>query len=274
MKISEFLRLRKQNDTVKLICILALTGTACLISAICHLWDIYRYVNLPGEYVLTGETTVTQKRVNELMQMKDVQNVSRAMEIPITIKYRGTEIVVTCTVLSQEYIEDAYGMKLLGSTKRFYMNEAAFNAFCQDLSERNAGFTMEQEQADGNMEYDISYSEIQEASEEGDSVSFQSAKIVVVRDGILQEEPLVFMAEHGSRLSKEAVTIWVLFGKHDLDGLHVKKLRKMRYLIKNEDMIMAEEYEMKIRTLHIRYGLFSCVICLTAVLTLWHLVRK
>lgn len=277
MKISEFFRLRKQNDMVKLICILALTGVACFVNAIYHMGSIYHYVNLPAEYVVMGEGIVTQKSLNAFEQMEDISEVSREMELPVTIKYKGMEAMITCRVLSQEYLENVYEIEISGGTKRYYMNEAAFTELYQNLSESDASFAMEQEgQTDGNIEYSIQYSDSSEFYEEDVPVSavYKAAKLVVVKNGMQQEEPFICTADSGSSLSKEAFTLRVLYQKHDLDGLHVDALRKMGYSIENEEAVISEEYEMKIRLLHIRYGLLSGGICLVAVLALWRLVRK
>lgn len=277
MKIHEFFRLRKQNDVVKLICILALTGAACIANAVYHAGEMYGYVKLPAEYVLTGEDVIPQKHVNELVQMEDMAEVSRELELPVTVRYKGKEAVLTCRVLSTEYLEGAYGIEISGGTKRYYMNEAAFTELRQSLSEDEAGFTMEQEaNTDEGTEYSIQYLEDSGIPEENETMtnSFKSAKLVVLKEGMLQEEALVCTAESGSRLTKEAVTLRVFYQKHDLDGLHVEALRKMGYLIENEEKVITEEYEMKIKLLHIRYGLFSGAICLVTVIVLWHLVRK
>ena len=39
----------------------------------------------------------------------------------------------------------------------------------------------------------------------------------------------------------------------------------MGYEIQNEDVVITEEYELEQKQLHIRYGLFSCVLCVAAV---------
>lgn len=65
-RIAKFLRARKQNDTVKIICLLALTGISFLISSLYHAWRIYRYVESPAEYIITGSETVSNQRMDEI----------------------------------------------------------------------------------------------------------------------------------------------------------------------------------------------------------------
>lgn len=52
------------------------------------------------------------------------QRVSRSLDFPVTIRYQSQETSMTCTMLSQSYIETAYGIPASGGEKRYYMNEA------------------------------------------------------------------------------------------------------------------------------------------------------
>ena len=65
-KIRGFLKLRKQSDTVKLICMLAFVGIFFLANTIYHAWGIYHYVNTPAEYILMGTEGGRGERVEDL----------------------------------------------------------------------------------------------------------------------------------------------------------------------------------------------------------------
>ncbi|MCI9411764.1 MAG: hypothetical protein HFG36_06810 [Eubacterium sp.] len=280
-KIRSFLRLRKQSDTVKIICLFVLAATAFFISVIYHAWDIYRFVNTPAEYVLTGEGTVSQKRVDELIQMGDVAAVSRQMEVPVTVLYQGMSTTVNCSLLSQGYIEKLLAIKLPTGTKRIYMNETAFSEMLQGFSEENEDLTDVEslKPADGSTEFDIRYSMEEtmadpkgdgEAASMGASAagSYKSARLNVVKDDGQEEKALACTAEAEGRLFKDACSLRVLFDRHDLDGLHVEQLGKLGYEIENEEAVIMEENEIKIKLLHIQYGLLSFGICLIAIFTL------
>lgn len=280
-KIRSFLRLRKQSDTVKIICLFVLAATAFFISVIYHAWDIYRFVNTPAEYVLTGEGTVSQKRVDELIQMGDVAAVSRQMEVPVTVLYQGMSTTVNCSLLSQGYIEKLLAIKLPTGTKRIYMNETAFSEMLQGFSEENEDLTDVEslKPADGSTEFDIRYSMEEtmadpkgdgEAASMGASAveSYKSARLIVVKDDGQGEKALACTAEAEGRLFKDACSLRVLFDRHDLDGLHVEQLGKLGYEIENEEAVIMEENEIKIKLLHIKYGLLSFGICLIAIFTL------
>ena len=280
-KIRSFLRLRKQSDTVKIICLFVLAATAFFVSVIYHAWDIYRFVNTPAEYVLTGEGTVSQKRLEELIQMGDVAAVSRQMEVPVTVLYQGMSTTVNCSLLSKGYIEKLLAIKFPTGTKRIYMNETAFSEMLQGFSEENEDLTDVEslKPADGSTEFDIRYSmkdTMADPKGDGEAVSmgasaaesYKSARLNVVKDDEQEEKGLACTAEAEGRLLKEACSMRVLFDRHDLDGLHVEQLGKLGYEIENEEAVIMEENEIKIKLLHIQYGLLSFGICLIAIFTL------
>ncbi len=266
-KIRGFLRLRKQSDTVKVICLFALAAAAFFASVIYHTWDIYRFVNTPAEYVLTGEGTISQKRMDELAQMGDVAGVSRQMEVSITVMYRGMSAVINCNLLSQDYMEKLFDIKLPIGTKRIYMNETAFSEMLQGISEENEDLTDVEslKLAASSTGVDIRYSVAE---------SYKSAKLIVAKDDGQDEKALACTAEAEGRLLKEAFSLRVLFDKHDLDGLHVEQLRKMGYGIENKEVVITEENEIQTKLLHIQYGLLSFGICLIASFALKHAAQK
>lgn len=266
-RIQSFLRLRKQSDTVKVICLFVLAAAAFFASVIYHTWDIYRFVNTPAEYVLTGEGTVSQKRMDELAQMADVAGVSRQMEVSITVMYRGMSTAVNCSLLSQDYIEKLFDIKLPAGTKRIYMNETAFSEMLQGIAEENEDL-MDAESlkpVDASTGMDIRYSVAE---------TYKSAKLVVVKEDGQEEKAFTCTAEAEGRLLREAYGLRVLFERHDLDGLHVERLRKLGYEIENEEAVITEENEIGTKLLHIQYGLLSTGICLIAIFALKHAVHK
>lgn len=310
-KIRKFFRLRKQNDTVKLICIFALVAIAAFASVWYHVWEIYVYVDNPAEYVLMGEDTVTNKRVDELRQIEGVERVSRQMDETLHVMFRGVSAEIDCMMLSQQYIEGMFGRKTSDGTKKIYMNEAAFSAWKQALSDKGGNIS---ELGAGGSEFEICYSGAGDVvgSEEkggtgdvsgdagsaapsddsdskstsvfsGDSASAgiqlpKSAKLVVIKGGGVEGEKkgeagFSCMAETDSRLLKEAYMLRIRFRKHDLDGLQVKGLKDLGYEIQNEGALIEEEYEVKMKLLHIQYGLALCAVCVIAVWVTGRLLR-
>lgn len=286
-RIQSFLRLRKQSDTVKVICLFVLAAAAFFASVIYHTWDIICFVNTPAEYVLTAEGRISQKRMDELAQMEDVAGVSRQMEVSMTVMYQGMKTVVSCSLLSQNYIEKLFDIKLPAGTRRIYMKGTAFSEMLQGISEEYEDMADVEnlKPEEGSTGLDIRYSMEEETSdpkEDGMSESgavspsgtYKSAKLVVLQEDGWEEKALTCTAEGEGRLLKEAFSLRVLFDRHDLDGLHVERLRKRGYGIENEEAVITEEKEIGRKLLHIQYGLLSFGICFTAVFALKHAAEK
>lgn len=314
-KIRKFFRLRKQNDTVKLICIFALAAIAAFASVGYHVWEIYVYVDTPAEYVLMGEGAVTNKRVDELRQIEGVERVSRQLEETLHVMYRGVSAEINCMMLSQQYMEGMFGGKMTDGTKKIYMDEAACSVWKQALSDKGGNIS---ELDAGGSEFEIRYSGAGDAAGAGagdavekggtgdvsgdaegaasldDSVSestsvfsgdsgsagiqpSKTAKLVVIKGGEAEgengEAGFACMAETDSRLLKEAYMLRIRFRKHDLDGLQVKGLRDLGYEIQNEGALIEEEYEVKMKLLHIQYGLVLCAVCVIAVWVIGRLIK-
>lgn len=263
-RITEFLRVRKQNDTVKIVCVLVLAGTAFFISSIYHVWEICQFVESPAEYIVIGSETVSNKRVDEIRENKDVVQVSRQMEVPVSVMYEGEEVNMDCMVLSGEYMERLTGRKITGEASLIFLNEAAFKELQKTL------------QIETGTEFDIRYSaEADGGTGESEKETgagtmpaapgYRRAKLIVISTGREEAESFIYTAETQRRLPQKADSLRIEFGKHDLDGSHVEFMRKLGYEIRNEEQILAEENELEKMLIHIRYGFIIFGICILGV---------
>lgn len=273
-KIKYFLKLRKQNDTVKIIVILALAGIASAVSVLYYAWMIYHYVNTPVEYVLTTDRGVSTEQVNTLLQLEGVSRVSWQRDIPVLLRYQGAETEVSAVLLSQDYVEEMFDMTLPSDVRRIIMNKAAFFDLQTEWSEDREGMAAVEgrKQEDGSMALDVRYRIAETMSDEtADNAMKQterSIRIIVTETARQREEPFVCLVDTDGSLLREAYSLRVQFGSHDLDGLHVERMVKLGYVVENEETILREKYEVQIKLLHIKYGLLLCVISLVAVFAL------
>ena len=270
MKIREFLRLRKQNDTVKLMCFFVLAGAGFFVNVLYHAGKLYHSVQSPVEYQLIRGSRVTNEHISELVQAEDVAAVSRSLDIPVIVKYQGEETMITCTMLSKSYIETVYGIMVSGSEKRYYINQAAFEEMQTRFMENNVSLKKGDITEYGE-EYRIQYLEEEEGEEEENMPLqvFRSARILVLNEKMKQKTALICTEEDGTRLNK-ADSVRVLFSGYDLDGTRLESLTQMGYEVQNEQILAMEEYEMKIRLFHIRYGILVCVFCFVTL----HYMKK
>lgn len=265
MKIRKFLRLRKQNDTVKLMCLFILAGAGFFVNVLYHAGKLYHSVQSPVEYYLMHGSTVTNEQLSALAQEEDVAAVSRSFDIPVTVKYQGQETMMTCTMLSKSYIETVYGITASGSEKRYYMNEAAFKEIEAGFLENNVSLEKGDITEYGE-EYKIQYLEEEGALEEDNMPpqTFHSGRLLVLKEKTEQETAFICTEEDGTSLNKSD-SVRVLFSGYDLDGMRLENLTKMGYEIQNEQILAMKGYEMKIRLFHIRYGILICVACFVAL---------
>lgn len=264
-KIRKFLRLRKQNDTVKLMCLFILAGAGFFVNVLYHAGKLYHSVQSPVEYYLVQGSAVTNEQLSELAQEEDVAAVSRSLDIPVRVKYQGQETMMICTMLSKSYIETVYGIKSSSSEKRYYMNETALKEIQAGFLENNVSLGKGDITEYGE-EYQIQYLEEEEGAEEENMPpqAFHSGKLLVLKEKTEQETAFICTEEDGTRLNKSD-SVRVLFSGYDLDGMRMETLTKMGYEVQNEQILAMEEYEMKIRLFHIRYGILICAACVVVL---------
>lgn len=292
-KIRNLIKLRRQSDTMKIICILAFAGICFLGSAIYHLAGIYSYVNSPVEYVLSGDGTVSAEHMNELLQLESGMAVSRQKDIPVTIMYQGITTTLDCLVISKEYAEHVFGIHVIDGTKRFYMDEETFSEWKRELEESGEtgeGINIENSvQKEKGVELAIKYMHDggeAEGPQDDDAVShsddgatavdaspeYKRGKISVIKGGKIKEK-FVFAVGEASDLQKNAYSLRVRFPKHDLDGVHVERIEKLGYSFENEDTVITDEYELKLKLIHIKYNLLCFFICLLSVCVMAHFIE-
>lgn len=285
-KIRYFIKLRKQNDTVKIIVLFVIAGLVSAVSILYHAGLIYRYVKTPAEYVLTADHVISTEQIGVVQQMEGVSRVSRQIEIPLTLRYQGAETEVQAVLLSREYVEEIYGVKLPSGGRRIFMNKKTFSGVQTEWQDSREGSAEVKswKQDDGSVVLDVRYriaettaddlSTDDAVSNDGAEQPDRPARIVVPGSGMQGEETFVCLADTDNRLPREACSLRVQYENHDLDGLHVEQLTKMGYAIENEEMVLGEEYEIQIKLLHIRYGLVICAICLAGVFGLGKVIQE
>lgn len=270
-RIKDLIRLRKQNDAVKIMLLFLLAGIISAFSILYYAWEIYHFVNTPAEYVLSSNQIISGKQVQTLLQMKGVVRVSRQLDTSLTIKYRGKEAVINAVLLSQDYIEKMYDTTLPSGAKRIFLGPGSFENLQQEWSEDGEGDVgIGSRQAERSEGMDVRYAMMemlpdQKEETAEDILTDQPARLIVTKPENQEGEGLVCLAGTEGQLLTEANGLRIQFSSHDLDGLQVDRLEKLGYQIGNEERVMEQQLEMKMKLLHIRYGLLILGGCLVAV---------
>lgn len=136
MKIREFLRLRRQQDAVKIIILYVIAIGVCCGFLI---RDGLRYAQITRtkeEFKLIGNDQVlTDSKVQRVREIKGVTDVSYDVSDSVTVSYQANTTSFEAELLSEAYIQEVYGITQEGSTTTYYANTSAYKQICQSLSQ-------------------------------------------------------------------------------------------------------------------------------------------
>mgnify|MGYP007092383217 FL=1 len=136
MKIREFLRLRRQQDAVKIIILYVIAIGVCCGFLI---RDGLRYAQITRtkeEFKLIGNDQVlTDSKVQRVREIEGVTDVSYDVSDSVTVTYQANTTSFEAELLSEAYIQEVYGITQEGSTMTYYANAAAYKQICQSLSQ-------------------------------------------------------------------------------------------------------------------------------------------
>ena len=124
-RIKRLLRLRKQDDCVKLALLLFLAASWLLYGAVTQGVAYARLQSQPVEYVLESgfSGAVLEVNLQQLRALDGVVGVSRQREFSITASDR----MLTVTELERQYLTDCYGIKIADAEHRYWLNREAFS---------------------------------------------------------------------------------------------------------------------------------------------------
>lgn len=254
---NKFWKLRKQKDVVKIMLLYFVIGMGFMANAVYHGILLYRIVQSPAEYVVAkiAGSAVTETELEEIRRLEYVIAASRQQEEPVTVKYQMKEADFSCILLSESYLETAYGIRKNGAMKTFYMNRKAY----EQLMQRTGS---------GGEELVVSY--VMESLAEGDEgQKGGTAKAVLVTAGIPEEEPVVFCRGDSAELTGDVAELRVRVGRQELDGGNVRRLENLGYSVVNREEIREAEYLRELELVRIQYGAAVGGICLVSVWVLW-----
>lgn len=136
MKIREFLRLRRQQDAVKIIILYVIAIGVCCGFLI---RDGLRYAQITRtkeEFKLIGNDQVlTDSKVQRVREIEGVTAVSYDVSDSVTVTYQANTTSFEAELLSEAYMQEVYGITQESSTMTYYANIAAYKQICQSLSQ-------------------------------------------------------------------------------------------------------------------------------------------
>lgn len=252
--IKDFLKKRKQSDAVKLIVLLVLGGMVMLGMTVQRGMALYRLTKTRAEYAFTAVSPdgVTEAQLQYVRELDCVETVSREYQGEVMLRYGGSEVTLPCRMVSEEYMENIYGISCSGM-QVFYVNDAAYEemlkagwySLMSDRGEENA-------LAGILPEYDIEGLENGVARLDIKSRIFEEEGMAAV--GVTDKAAL---SEHPERI-RVAVT------GNDLTGENLRSLEKGGLILVNETDAKQMVWEQEKEYLRLKYEAVIAVLCFAA----------
>lgn len=271
-KFRKFLKLRKQEDAVKLVLLLFLLGTGLIIHAVYNGVLLYRQIQSPAEYALVKDEAGSGLK-EEFMEIGKWEHISAAslyQETELLVKYKEKEASFSCIELSEAYMKAAYGISESGATKTFYMNQKAFEQIESGEADREVSQSSEKERKKLLVTYEITDTDetVADKGEKGRGTA-KTAEIILIQENVPEEEPFVFCKGEKPSLEKNGAGIRVFAERQDIDGSNVKKMQSSGFTIENISWHQEAEYLQKIRGIRIRYDVLAAAVCFFSSWALW-----
>lgn len=240
-----FLKLRRQNDAVKIALLMILAAVGFFAGAVYRGVMLYRLINAPVEYILTGTGDLS-----EIEALEGVVAVSTQKEQTMTVLYRGKEYPVSYTVLSEDYLRAVFDIHKAGATPTVYMNQAAYRQF--GSAESKLSVSCVQEEVDSD------------APGASGSPKQTTARLLLTETILEKEQPQAFAIRTAPDMQIREQPLRVCFQKRDLDGSQIKQLENLGFMLADREAQLPAEYEKKELLLRLKYEAGIGILCLIA----------
>lgn len=228
--LRELLRLRRQSDKVKWALAAFLLAGVLAVHLAGQLIQYLRAVGEPVEYVLVCGSTGAklESELHALEELDGVVSVSRQREYAVTV---GSK-TLTVTEVSEQYMTACYGIAEPGGS--FWLSVDAFwHLFGSGDSPAHSSCQ------DGERSFVGTF----------------------YRTGLPGELAVV---KGNTRSLGDSAELRVMFGGGDVSGTRQGALEKLGFTVRDREQIMEQEYEGRLLTARLEYGLCALVMAMLA----------
>lgn len=259
MLIKKILRLRKQNDAVKLMFLFCIFAMVSFAFVIVHIIEYAKAMAEHVEYIaVDAKGSVTDEKVRALSEVETVLYAGRNLEQVITFQNGEQEMQMPCSMLEEAYIRQAYRIEQASSMQTFYANDMAF------LQLRQVFYTYGYESPTDEMK--VSYMET-------DAEQYKTAKIVRVDVGE-ESEPYLFCIGDPLVLKKNAGELRILLDNQSDSHNVIAKLNALSLSVQNTENIEQIRMDMQTMLLKVRYECMIAGLCALAAFVIGKLVQE
>lgn len=244
----EFLKIRKQNDRVKMELFFFLAGVLFIGISIYQGINFYIEMKDEAEYVLSCDDPriLTDSKIAEIEGKDYVTAVGRQMESSVELSCPWGKESFTCVKLPEKYLKKAYGISGTGSMKIFYLNQAAYGQIVQSAG--NSG-NKDEDISDWRLDYVL------------DGTKTGTARLVLITEGVSDDEPYVFCQGDSVELADKSVMIRVKVTGEDFDEAAVKQLKNIGFEFVNKEEMQIHDLNQNMGLVRIKYGILTAFLC-------------
>ena len=233
--LSNFLKLRKQNDYVKIILLFVLVAVWVIGSSVYNIVEIRKNLSKPTEYVLMVQGNSAKS--GDLKNAGDVTGISN-----VTFQKSDTITVgnesIECLKVSKEYLENVYNVKETSGMRTFFLTPAL------------------------NMTYSI---------EEGEK---KTGKFVKLENEMFKDEEIAFTMGERIDFQSECNEIRAYVTKRNIDGTQNRKLEKSGLTLENQTESMETDFNIKLKFTEAKYNILIGIICIVSAIIMKSMIKR
>lgn len=243
--IKNIIKLRRQNDYVKIMLFVFLLGLWMLGSSIYDGVRIYRQLSEPAEYIISGSAEkISDEEIKNIEQISGVGGASIQKITELTIKDMSEDATYECYNISKMYLETVYHVNDTGTMKTFYVTPKLYEKLTENIK--------------GNQE---NIQRNYQMGEEQQGIS----KFVKIDSNLFTDEEVAFTVADIVDFNEECNEIRVYVTKKDLDGTLNRSIENQGYMIENQEVLLETDNELNIGFVRIKYDVGIGVLCLIIV---------
>ncbi len=250
-QLKNFLRNRKRGDRVKIMLYLGIAAAVFLVLTAVNIVNLVKILNTPAEYILSGDT-VSDARLNQLMEIDGVSAVTPAINSSLTVKYRTNKTSIGVACISKEYAKAVYGVERTGEMTTIFANSVAYKRIMSEL-------------AGASSVPDLNNEIIAEVL---DGDRYKACRIVCIHQQNSEDAPFVFRIEADSVLEVHADSIRVFVPKQDTEQLAARRIQNQGYMVMNREEILSFQNRIDRLFIEMKYHLIITAMCGLWIVTL------
>ncbi len=237
--LKQYIKLRRQNDVIKVLTVLFIICVFCIISSIVSGVSFYKKQNQQVAYSFQA-ASVTDELLEEIKENKYINIAAPMKKVAIQFLANGETKDFECVMISKEYLNNVMGIDDFQSNL-FYVNKKAMDMIVMEKSQIAAKYVIQNEE---------------------EVLSYKNCQIVLLPDNREEEDtPIVYYCASSNEL-KDASEAIILLEKHDLDGSVIQYLSGKGFQLEESEAVVEDKAEMNETFLVIKYRIIILMMCM------------